>query len=150
MFVINVLMKQQLLSALDKWSKDQSIERTELFAAFTESVLAAVTAFAMLESSHMQEPPGLIRTRDRIMTKLAQFVTAKDTRGQFAAIIVMLHDAVELLDQAVGVIDIEITERTENRYIEITERTENRYIEMPERTENRYIEMPERTEESRR
>jgi hypothetical protein len=91
------------LNALDEWSKDKATEQVILLIAFTEPVVASIAAFAMLESSRMQEPPGLIRTRDIIMKKLKQFITAKDTRGRFAAISIMLHDAMELLNQAVGV-----------------------------------------------
>jgi hypothetical protein len=106
------MLQQRLLDALDKWSKDQTTERTELLAAFTEPVLAAIAAFAMLESSRMQEPPGLVRTRDKITSKLKQFITAKDTRARFAAIRVMLYDAMDLLDKAVGIIDLDIDSAT--------------------------------------
>jgi hypothetical protein len=104
--VITNVLQQQLLDALDKWSKDQSTEQIELLASFTEPILAAVAAFTMLESKHMRQYPDAIRTRDKIMTRLSQFITAKDTRGRFAAISVMLHDAMELLQQAVGVANL--------------------------------------------
>jgi hypothetical protein len=106
------MLQQRLLDALDKWSKDQSTERIELLAAFTEPVLAAVAAFAMLESSRMQEPPDSICTRDKIMSKLSQFVTAKDTRARFAAISVLLKEAMVQLHQAVSVIDFGIDSDT--------------------------------------
>jgi hypothetical protein len=106
------MLQQRLLDALDKWSKDQSTERIELLAAFTEPVLAAVAAFAMLESSRMQEPPDSIRTRDKIFIKLSQFVTAKDTRARFAAISVLLKEAMVQLHQAVSVLDFGIDSDT--------------------------------------
>jgi hypothetical protein len=106
------MLQQRLLDALDKWSKDQTSERTEMLATFTEPILAAIAVFAMLESSRMQEPPDSIRTRRKIMSKLAHFVTAKDTRACFAAIGVMLHDAMDLLDKAVSFIDLDIDSAT--------------------------------------
>jgi hypothetical protein len=115
------MLQQQMLNALDKWSKDQSTERIELLATFTEPVVAAVTAFAVLESSRMQEPPDTVRTHSKILSKLTQFLTAKDTRGQFAAISILLHDAMELLSQAVGVIDFGIDAET-NISVHKTER----------------------------
>jgi hypothetical protein len=112
LLIITVMLQQRLLDALDKWSKDQSTERTELLATFTEPVVAAIAAFAMLESSRMQTPPDSIRTRRKIMNKLNQFITAKDTRTWFAAISVMLHDAMNLLDKAVSFIDLDIDSAT--------------------------------------
>jgi hypothetical protein len=106
------MLQQRLLDALDKWSKDQSIERIELLATFTEPILAAIAAFAMLESSRMQEPPDSIRTRDKVMSKLSQFVTAKDTRARFAAISALLKDAMVHLHQAVSVLDFGIDSDT--------------------------------------
>jgi hypothetical protein len=90
----------------------QSIERTELLATFTEPVVATIAAFAMLESSSMQEPHGSIRTREKIMSKLSKFFAAKDTRAQFAAISAMLHEAMVVLNQAVNAIDLVIDAET--------------------------------------
>jgi hypothetical protein len=106
------MLQQRLLDALDKWSKDQTAERTELLATFTEPVVAAIAAFAVLESSRMQEPPDSIRTRDKIFIKLSQFVTAKDTRARFAAISVLLKEAMVQLHQAVSFIDLGIDSDT--------------------------------------
>jgi hypothetical protein len=124
------MLQQRLLDALDKWSKDQSTERIELLAAFTEPVLAAVAAFAMLESSRMQEPPDSICTRDKIMSKLSQFVTAKDTRARFAAISVLLKEAMVQLHQAVSVLDFGIDSDT----LKIAERIDEnvRYVQAPD------------------
>jgi hypothetical protein len=110
------MLQQRLLDALDKWSNDQSIELTkwnndqsiELFdslAEFAEQVVAAVAAFAMLESSNIQEPPNSIRTRRKIMRKLKRVITAKDIRVHFAAISGLLQEATTQLHQAVSVID---------------------------------------------
>jgi hypothetical protein len=104
--VIPNVLQQQLLDALDKWSKDQSTEQIELLASFTEPILAAVAAFTMLESKHMRQYPDAIRTRDKIMTRLSQFITAKDTRGRFAAISTMLKEAMDVLDKAVNVTNL--------------------------------------------
>jgi hypothetical protein len=120
------MLQQRLLDVLDKWSKDQTSERTELLATFTEPILAAIAAFAMLESSRMQEPPDSIRTRRKIMSKLAQFVTAKDTRARFAAIGTLLKEAMVQLHQAVSVINLGIDSDT----LKIAERIDEnvRYV----------------------
>jgi hypothetical protein len=90
----------------------QSTEQTELLATFTEPVVAAIAAFAMLESTSMHEPHDSIRTREKIMSKLSKFVAAKDTRTQFAAISAMLHEAMVVLNQAVNAIDLVIDAET--------------------------------------
>jgi hypothetical protein len=94
------------LTALEEWSKDQSIKQVELLTAFMEPVVAAIAAFAMLESTHTQEPPAAVCTRDKIMSKLSKFIAAKSIRAQLAAINAMLEDAMLLLDRAVAEVNL--------------------------------------------
>jgi hypothetical protein len=100
------MMLQVLLTALDEWITDQSAKQVELLTAFMEPVLAAVAAFTMLESTHIQELPSAVCTRDKITNKLAKFIAAKSIRAQLAAISTMLQDAMVLLERAVGVANL--------------------------------------------
>jgi hypothetical protein len=96
MCLITFVLQQHLLAALDQLSKYQSDEQIiQALTVFMDPILAAVAEFAKLENKHMQEPHDTVGIRKKFLSKLSQFVTAKDTkrrftskdtRGRFAAI----------------------------------------------------------------
>jgi hypothetical protein len=116
---------QLLLAALGDWSKDQSTKQIELLTAFMELVTAAISAFTMLESSRMQEPPDTVRTLDKIMNTLSQFISAKGKREQHAAISAMLKEAMELLQKEVVVATLVQGGETNQIVLEINKIAEN-------------------------
>jgi hypothetical protein len=68
-------------------------------------VSAAIVEFTQLKSKHMREPAGKVHPCRRVTNCLQQCITAKDTRARFAAISVKLHEAMDLLEKAVGAVN---------------------------------------------
>jgi hypothetical protein len=84
-------------------------------------VLAAIAEFTELENKRMRDPNATVQSCRRVIDRLTQCITAKDTRARFATIKLQLKDAMVVLDQAVNAIDLRVDVETLRIVGEITE-----------------------------
>jgi hypothetical protein len=84
-------------------------------------VLAAIDEFTQLANERMREPTDTVQYRGRILDRLTQCITAKDTRARLTNIKVLLKEAMEVLNQAVNAIDLVIDDETRQIVRELKE-----------------------------
>jgi hypothetical protein len=91
---------------------DKSAELVQSLTAFMKPVRAAIVEFTQLKNKRMRDPNATVQTCRRVIDRLTQCITAKDTRARFATIKLQLKDAMVVLNQAVNAIDLRVDVET--------------------------------------
>jgi hypothetical protein len=91
---------------------ERSTELVQALTAFMKPVHAAIVEFTQLKHKRMREPADTVHSCTRVIDRLTQCITAKDTRARFASIKVQLESAMVTLNQAVNAIDLVVDVET--------------------------------------
>jgi hypothetical protein len=107
--LVDASLQQELLTVLDR-----STELVQALTAFMKPVRAVIVDFTQLKNIRMQEleSTATVQNSARIINRLTQFITAKDTRARFANIKIQLEKAMVVLNQAVNAMDLVIDAQT--------------------------------------